>query len=73
MHTAYIDKKTPNPKNIQVEFVTSIQAMVECFLSLYELKKSSLQDVFLYPSSQCDDIGEYIGKKWVSICDTNIK
>lgn len=73
MHTAFIDKKTPNPKNIQVEFVTNIQAMVECFVSLYEIKKSTLQDVFLCPNSQCEGIGEFTGKKWVSICDTNIK
>lgn len=41
---------------IQVSFVTNVQAMLECFISLYELKKSSLQDAFLHPSIQYEDM-----------------
>lgn len=41
---------------IQVLFVTNVQAMLECFISLYELKKSSLQDAFLHPSIQYEDM-----------------
>lgn len=55
MQTAYQEKEPPNPKGVQVEFVTDIQSMLECFVSLYELKKSSLQEVFLRPCSQYED------------------
>lgn len=42
-------------KGLQIAFVTNIQAMLECFISLYELDNSTLLDVFLHPSSQFED------------------
>lgn len=39
-------------KCLQVCFITNIQNMLECFVSLYELRNSSLLEVFLRPSSQ---------------------
>lgn len=42
-------------KYLQVIFVTNVKDMLECFISLYLLNKSSLQDVFLCPSIQFED------------------
>lgn len=36
---------------VQIMFITNFQAMLECFISLYELRNSSLQEVFLRPST----------------------
>lgn len=41
--------------HLQIAFITNIQTMLECFISLYELRNSSLQEVFLRPSSQFED------------------
>lgn len=58
-----------NVKFIQTTFVTNIQAMLENFVSLYELRQSSLLDVFLRPSSQFDEFNpedEFVQKHYVS-------
>lgn len=57
-------------KFIQVTFVTNIQAMLEIFISLYELRRSTLQDVFLSPSSQFEEFNEndeFLQKHYVSV------
>ncbi|XP_031636106.1 uncharacterized protein LOC116348997 [Contarinia nasturtii] len=50
-HVIEKDKKF-KPKCLQVTFVANVQAMLEYFISLFELRKSSLLEVFLCPSSQ---------------------
>lgn len=70
MQTAGV-KKPFQPKCVQVEFVANIQPMLECFVSLYELEKSSLQDVFLCPSSQYEDVNSSINTNFAekdSVC-----
>lgn len=42
-------------KYIQTAFITNIEAMLQSFIGIYELEKSSLKDVFLKPSSQLED------------------
>lgn len=56
-------------KYVQVTFVTSVKDALECFISLYLLDKSSLQDVFLRPFTQIDDYNpddDYDKTDWVS-------
>lgn len=77
MQASPIDKN-PNDltsvKYIQVTFVTNIQAMLEIFISLYELRRSTLQDVFLCPSSQFEghnENDEFLQKRYVSVYTSN--
>lgn len=60
MQTGRVEKKPIESKCLQVEFVTNIQPLLEFYVSLYELRKSSLQDVFLHPSSQYEDVNSSI-------------
>lgn len=57
MQASKLEKDANNAKSkcVQVVFVTNIQVMLECFISLYELRKSSLQEVFLRPCSQFEE------------------
>lgn len=57
MQASKIDRDANNIKCkfIQVSFMANIQTMLECFVSLYELQKSSLLEVFLRPSKQFED------------------
>lgn len=57
-------------KFIQVIFVTNIQALLEIFISLYELRRSTLQEVFLRPSEQFEAFNEndeFVQKNYVSV------
>lgn len=59
-----------NGRYIQITFVTNIQAMLENFISLFELRQSMLLEVFLRPSSQFDDLDptdEFVQKHYVSV------
>lgn len=44
-----------NEKFIQSKFATNIQTMLECYVSLHELRHSTLKEVFLQPSSQFEE------------------
>lgn len=62
-------------KFIQVIFVTNIQALLEIFISLYELRRSTLQEVFLRPSEQFEAFNEndeFVQKNYVSV-DYNVE
>ncbi|XP_055312579.1 uncharacterized protein LOC129574522 isoform X2 [Sitodiplosis mosellana] len=72
MQTDFVDRKKFIPKCIQVEFVTNIQPMLECFVSLYELRKSSLQYVFLRPSSQYEEVNSSIDDDFVADDSANL-
>lgn len=64
-----------NGKYLQITFVTNIQAMLEIFISLYELQRSTLKEVFLCPSSQFDDFNEndeFVHTRYVSFCDKTL-
>lgn len=72
MEAAKIEKDANNLtcNFVQVSFLANIQAMLECFISLYELRKSLLQDFFLRPSKQFeyDPAEDQSDKKdWVSL------
>lgn len=52
------NKNQVSSKFLQVAFITNIETMLECYISLYELKNSSLQEMFLHPSSQLEEEDE---------------
>lgn len=54
MQASLVDKNKSQFKYLQIAIVTNIGAMLECFVSLYELRHSTLQEVFLNPSSQLE-------------------
>lgn len=65
-------------KFLQVSFLTNIEAMLECYISLYELRNSSLREVFLRPSGaleeneSIDDSDKKVDKQIYSFLPTTI-
>lgn len=57
MQASKIEKDANNVKAqyVLVAFLNNVQVMLERFKGLYELKNSSLQEVFLRPCSQFND------------------
>lgn len=57
LHASQVDKSKNQiaSKFLQVAFITNIETMLECYISLYDMRNSSLQEVFLRPSSALED------------------